>query len=121
MLPAPAADVDPKLARKGRETALESAYDAGGDARGVPVHPHHGPERLKPEGVGQPAQQLVPPVMQDNGLAQDRGEAGHPVREPLRHSPAMQGKVGASGSSGHGSSWSELSGSTLPQDTCRAG
>src|SRR3954453_783315 len=121
MLSTPTADVDPELAGKGRETALEGADDAGGNAGGVPVHPHYGPKGLEPERVGQPAQQLVAPVMQDNGLAHNRGEAGHPVREPLRHSPAMQGKVGASGSSGHGSSWSELSGSTLPQDTCRAG
>ena len=51
--PAAAADVDPELARKGREAALECADDAGGDARGVPVHSHHGPERLEPEGVVQ--------------------------------------------------------------------
>src|SRR4051812_37464530 len=109
MLSTPAADVDPELARKGREAALERADDAGGNTGGVPVHPHHGPEGLDQEGVGQPAQQPPTPVMQDNGLAQTSGEAGHRVGEPLRDSPAMQGKVGASGSSGHGSSWSELS------------
>src|SRR3954468_15651514 len=100
----PAADVDPELARKGREAALERADDAGGDAGGVPVHSHHGPEGLEPERVGQPAQEIVSPVMMDDGLAQNRGEAVHSIRKPLRDSPAMQGKVGASGASSHGSS-----------------
>src|SRR3954453_23556939 len=99
MLSTPAADVDPELARKGREAALECTDDAGGDAGGVPVHPHHGPERLEPEGGGQPAQELVAPVMMDNGFAQNRREAGHSVRKPLGDSPTMEGKVGASGSS----------------------
>jgi hypothetical protein len=43
----------------------------------------------------------------------DSGQAGHLVCEPLRDSPAMEGKVGASGSSSHG--WSD---STL-REFCR--
>jgi hypothetical protein len=49
---AAAADVDPEFAGERCKAALQRADHAGSDARGVPVHPHHGAERLEPEGVG---------------------------------------------------------------------
>src|SRR5262245_54745218 len=49
MLSAPAADVNAELALKRGERALERADHAGGDAGGMPVHSHHGAERLEPE------------------------------------------------------------------------
>src|SRR6185437_16744890 len=56
---APAAHMDAELARERREAALQRADDAGGDARGMPVHAHDRAERLEPEGMRQPAQQFV--------------------------------------------------------------
>src|SRR6185437_8456329 len=56
---APAADMDAEFARQGLEASLERADDARGDARGMPVHAHDGAERLKPERMGEAAQQLV--------------------------------------------------------------
>ena len=50
------ADMDSQFAPERRETALQRADDARGDARRVPVHAHNGPERLEPEGVGKTAQ-----------------------------------------------------------------
>ena len=69
---------------------------AGGDARRVPVHPHHRAERLEPERMRQPAQQLVAPVVMDDRLADDRAEPRHALGEPGRHAAAVQRQVGAS-------------------------
>jgi len=59
MLAAAAADMDAELPLERPEPALERADDARGDAGGMPVHPHHGAEGLEPEGMCEPAQQLV--------------------------------------------------------------
>jgi hypothetical protein len=48
-MPAAAAtDMDPQFAPERRETALQCADYAGRDARRVPIHAHHGAERLEP-------------------------------------------------------------------------
>ncbi len=86
---AAAADVQAELLFERAEAALQRADDAGGDARGMPVHPHHGAKGLEPEGMREAAQQFVAAVMMDDRLAQDRAEARHACREPLRHAPAM--------------------------------
>ena len=65
---APAADMDAELARERRQPALQRADHAGGDAGGMPVHAHHGAERLEPERMGEPAQQLVAAVVVDDRL-----------------------------------------------------
>jgi hypothetical protein len=93
---APAADVNPKLPLQGREPALESADDAGGDAGGMPIHPHYGSERLEPEGMGEAAQELVAAVVMNDGLARDRAKPRHTVREPSRHVATVQRQVGTS-------------------------
>ena len=98
---APAADVNPELALQRREPALERSNDAGRDAGRVPVHAHDGPERLEPERVSQAAQQLVAPVVMDDGLADDRAEPGHAIGQPARHVPAMERQIGGSSSSRH--------------------
>jgi hypothetical protein len=71
------------------------------DTRGMPVHAHDGPERLEPERVGKAAQQLVAPVVMDDGLGDHRAEPGHPVGKPFRHLPTMQWQVGSPGSLCH--------------------
>ena len=56
MLAAATADMDPQFAPERREATLQRADHARRDARRVPVHSHHGPERLEPERVGKPPQ-----------------------------------------------------------------
>ena len=90
MLAAAAADMDTELALKWAEAALQSADDAGRDAGRMPIHSHHGAERLKPEGVGQSLQEFVAPVGLHNGLCNDRAECGHARRQPGRDTPAME-------------------------------
>ena len=96
MLAAPAADVEAELAIKRSEPALEGAEHARRDAGGLPVHPHHRAERLKPEWMREPAQELVPPVVVHDRLADHRPEPRHPVGEPFRDVPVVQRQVGAS-------------------------
>ena len=55
--------MEAELARERREAALQRADDAGGDARGMPIHPHHRAEGLEPEGMGETAQEFVAAVM----------------------------------------------------------
>jgi hypothetical protein len=59
------------------------------------------PKGLEPEGVGEAAQQLLAPVMVDDGLAHDRAEPGHPVGELLGDAATMQRQIGASRPSSH--------------------
>ncbi len=105
---APAANMDAELARERCKAALQGADNARGDARRVPVHAHHGAEGLEPEGMREAAQELVAAVMMDDRLGHHRAEPGHPLGEPFRHAPAMQRKVGASGSSCHELPFSEI-------------
>src|SRR5438552_12248377 len=93
--------MDPKLVAERRKTALQRSDDARRDAGGVPVHAHNGAERLEPERVGEASQQLVAPVVMDDGLADHRAEAGHPVRQPFWHMPTVQRQISGSGSTSH--------------------
>jgi hypothetical protein len=49
--PAPAADMDPEFLLQRSQLALQGTYDAGRDPGGMPIHAHHGSERLEPEWV----------------------------------------------------------------------
>ena len=98
---ASAADVNAELVAKRRQSALERPDHARGNAGGVPVHAHDGAERLEPEWTGEPAQQLVAPVMMNDGLGQNGAEPRHPLRQPGRDPPAMQRQIGASGAACH--------------------
>src|ERR1019366_7039113 len=60
---AAAADMDADFARERRESAFERADHARGNPRGMPVHPHHGAEGLKPERMGETAQEFVAAVI----------------------------------------------------------
>src|SRR4051794_7479072 len=51
--------------------------------------------------MGEAPQQLVAAIMVDNGLADQRAQAGHPIRKPLRNATTMQRKVGRPGFIGH--------------------
>ena len=102
MPPAPAAHMDAELGLQRREAALERAEHARRDAGGMPVHSHHGAERLKPERMREPAQQFVAPVVMHDRLRDHGAEPRHALAQPGRHAPAMQRQVGASGPAGHG-------------------
>jgi len=99
--PAAAADMNTKLSLKRGQAALQGADHAGGDAGGMPVHPHDRAEGLKPERIGEPAQQLRTPVMMHDRFSHDGAEPGHALREPLRHAPAMERQVCGSGATRH--------------------
>ena len=101
MLAAAAADIDAELILQRSEPALQRADHRGGDARGMPVHSHHGAERLEPERMRQPLEKRMATVMMHNRLRDDRAERRHAGREPGWNPAAMQGKIGAAGSSGH--------------------
>ena len=90
MLAAPAADMDAKLAREWRETVLQRADHARGDAGGMPIHAHHGTERLEPEGMAETAEELIPAIVEDDGLGHNRAEPRHAAGQPLRNAAAMQ-------------------------------
>ena len=117
-MPAAAAtDMDAKLVRERGQATLQRADHAGRDARGMPVHAHHRAEGLEPERVGEAPQQLLAAIMMDDRFADHGAEAGHPIRQPFRHAPAMQREIGASSSARHRSSCESLlvrSKSTLP-------
>jgi len=86
---AAAADMDPQFAPERRETALQRADNAGRDARRVPIHSHHGAERLEPERMSEAPQQFVAPVVMHDSLADHRAQSGHPIGEPFRYMPAV--------------------------------
>src|SRR3954454_792555 len=75
------ADVNAEFLRQRCQSALQGTNDAGGDARGVPVHAHHGSERLKPEGMGEVPQKLVPAIVMHDRLAHHGAEPRHSVCE----------------------------------------
>src|SRR5258708_35557305 len=84
-----------KLALQRRKAALQGTDDAGGNAGGMPIHPHHGAKRLKPERMRQPLQELVAAVMMDDSLANNGAERSHAFRQPRGTTPAANGKIRA--------------------------
>ena len=101
VLASTAANVDAEFVRQRPQPALEGADDAGGDAGRMPVHPHDRTERLEPERMRQPLQELIATIMVDDGLRDDGAERGHARREPRRHASTVQRKNCAAGSSCH--------------------
>src|SRR5688572_3937022 len=59
----------------------------------MPVHPHHGAKRLEPEGVTQPGQKGVAPVVVNDRLGDRRPETGHTRRQPRRDTAPVQRKI----------------------------
>ena len=90
-----------KLVLQRRQAALQGADDARGDAGRVPVHAHHGAERLEPERMRQPAQEFVAAVVMHDRLADDGAKRRHALPEPCRHAAAMERKISAASPSCH--------------------
>jgi hypothetical protein len=74
----------------------------------MPVHAHHGAERLEPERVSEAAQQFVATVMMNDSLTNYRAKVGHPVGEPPRDLPTVQRQVRGSSSLSHQSNVSRI-------------
>jgi hypothetical protein len=97
-VPAPAAaDVQPQLVLHRREAALQRPQHRRRDAGRMPVHPHDGAERLEPEGMRQPPEELVAPVVVDDRLDHHAAQRGHAGVQPRRHTTAVERKAGAAG------------------------
>src|SRR5439155_6976288 len=97
----PSADVNSELVLERAEPALQCTDHRGRDAGGVPVHPHHGAERLEPERVRQPLEKRVASIVMHDRLRHDRAKRSHAGREPGRNPAGVQRKVGAAGTSSH--------------------
>jgi hypothetical protein len=91
---AAAADVDAELPLDGSQAAPQRAEGAGGDPRGVPVHAQHAAERLEPEGVREARDELLAPVVVDDGLDEHAAEPLHALGEPARHPASVKRQIG---------------------------
>src|SRR5579884_849660 len=101
MLAAATANMQPELACKRRQPALERADHAGSDAGGMPIHSHDGAEGLKPKRMREAAQKFVAAVVMDDGLGDDGAEPRHAVGQPFRHVAAVKRQIGAASASNH--------------------
>jgi hypothetical protein len=63
--------MDGEIPLQRRLSPLRRADHASGDARRMPIHTHHRPKRLKPEGVRQPLQEFGATVVMGARLADD--------------------------------------------------
>jgi len=97
----PPANVKSEFRLQRLQASLQRTDDAGGDTGGMPIHAHDGAEGLEPERMRQAAQELVPPIMHNDGLTDNSTKLRHPVGQPFRHMPAMQGQVRAACPSCH--------------------
>src|SRR5262245_61833568 len=94
---APAANVDSELRRPMLQASLERAHHRGRDAGRMPIHPHDGAERLKPERIAESGEKLGSAVAQQDRFDDRSSEPRHPLCKPLRDAPAMQGEISRSG------------------------
>ena len=79
MFAASSADVNAELMTERHQSAFEGTKNARRNAGRMPVHAHNGAKRLKPEGICESSQQLVPTIVMDNGLGHDGTEPRHPI------------------------------------------
>jgi hypothetical protein len=96
--------VNAELLLKRSQPALQGADHTRRDTGGMPVHAHHGAERLEPERVGETPQQFVATVMMNDRFADNRTKVGHPVGKPSGNLPGVQRQVCGSSSLSHSSS-----------------
>jgi hypothetical protein len=98
---APPANVDAQLPGQRLKASLERTDDRCGDAGGMPVHSHDRAKRLEPEGVRQPAEQLLPAIFEYDRLCDDSAQPCHAIAEPFGHATTVKWQVGAARSPWH--------------------
>ena len=81
----------------GIQAALECTHHRCRDAGGVPVHPHHGAERLKPKRIAQAGQEGRASVMMNDALGDCSAKRRHARRQPRWHPSAVQREIGNAG------------------------
>jgi hypothetical protein len=64
----------------------------------MPVHPHHAAERLKPERIAHSCEKSGSTVVQKNAFDDGGAEHRHAVREPGGDVPAVERRIGETGS-----------------------
>src|ERR1051326_6807248 len=64
----------------------------------MPIHAHDAAKGLKPEGIAQPGQKCVMPIMEKNALNDRGSHPRHTLGQPGRNVAAMKGRIGKSGS-----------------------
>src|SRR6266849_6044181 len=101
MLASPAAHMQAELPLDGGKAALQRTENARRDTRRMPVHPHHGAERLKPKRVRQATHDLLAAVVKDDRLDQNASEPRHAQGEPRWNLPTVKRKIGATGTTAH--------------------
>ncbi len=84
------ANIQAKLPGEGRQSALQGADDAGGNAGRVPIHAHHRAEGLEPVWMSKASKQVVAPVVVDNGLADHGPEPCHAIAQPFGDTATMK-------------------------------
>src|SRR3954451_22452759 len=90
MSPAPATDIDAKLSGFGSQSPFESPNNRCRNTRRMPIHAQYAAKRLKPEGIGQPRQQFIGSVLDNDAFGDSTTQSRHSLGKPLGHMPAMQ-------------------------------
>jgi hypothetical protein len=90
---APSANINPQLVRFWPEAALQCSHHGRSNPRRIPVHPHHGAERLEPEGIAETKEKRRRAVFVDDRLGYGRAQLRHAFAEPLGHAAAMKRQV----------------------------
>jgi hypothetical protein len=60
----------------------------------MPIHAQYAAEGLKPEGIGEPRQQFIGSVLENDAFGDRTTKSRHSLGKPLRHMAAMQRQIG---------------------------
>ena len=91
MLPSPSTYMDSQFLLDWALAPFQCANDTRGYAGGMPIHSHHGAERLKPEWVGQSAQKFVASVFMNDSF----GDYGPKPSHSATPANGVHGRRGA--------------------------
>src|SRR5512146_3237391 len=77
-----AADIDSEFVASIGKASLQCAHHRGGYAGRVPVHAHHGAERLEPEGITEAREKFRRAVVVEDGFDNRGAEGSHSLSQP---------------------------------------
>ncbi len=77
-----AGDVDISINFCAAEGFFESGHGDNGQTGGIPVKGHESAQGLKPDGIGEAADEFSAAIFGDDGGCDDPTEADHPGKEP---------------------------------------